>query len=397
MRYPFGTITITDKAKELVNKALESKRVSQGKYVKEFEERFADLIGVKEAVAVTSGTDADTLALSVLYDYGAKRGDNVIIPSLTFVATANSVINAGFVPNFVDVERDTLNINPERIKEKINEDTIAIMPVHLMGKPADMNKISQLAKQYDLKVIEDAAEAHGTKYHGRDAGTMGDMGAFSLYLAHIISSVEGGIITTDNKDYAKILRSLRSHGRWCSCSPCRMNITGDYCQRRFQDGKDMRFTFQRIGYSTKMNELEAAVGLGTLDIYHDILEKRIGNLDYLIENLQEFGPILQTFKKEDYEVIGPHAFPIILSEDAPFTREQYAQHLEQNGIETRVLFDSIPTGYDSFKFMGHTRGDFPESEYIGEKGLHIGVHQDLENDHLDYFLEKTRDFVGLHS
>ena len=150
MKIPFGTMLVTEKAKKLVAEVMESGFLSSGKYVREFEEKFADLIGTKDAVAVSSGTDADTLAMAVMYDYGAKRGDEVIVPSLSFVATGNAVLHAGFVPIFVDVEMHTLNINPDRIEEAINEKTRAIMPVHLMGKPADMDKIMAIAKRRSL-------------------------------------------------------------------------------------------------------------------------------------------------------------------------------------------------------------------------------------------------------
>jgi len=260
MKISFGTISITKKSKDLINEILDSGRVSNGKYVRKFEEEFARLLGTKEAVAVSSGTDADVLALATLYDFGAKRGDEVIIPSLSFVATGSSVLHAGFKPVFVDVEKETLNINPEKIEEKITEETRAIMPVHLVGKPADMDAINEIAKKHDLYVIEDAAEAHGAAYKGKKVGTLGDMAAYSLYLAHIISTIEGGIIVTDNSDFAEILRSLRSHGRACKCKVCTLNLKSGYCPKRMNSEEDPRFNFERIGYSAKMNEVEAAIG-----------------------------------------------------------------------------------------------------------------------------------------
>ena len=157
MSVPFGTISIPERSKELIAEILDSKRISNGKHVRMFEDRFAELIGVKEAVAVSSGTDADVLALAVLHDYGATRGDEVIIPALSFVATGNAVLHAGFTPAFVDVERETLNIVADRIEAAITERTRAIMPVHLMGKPAEMDTINAIARTHDLRVIEDAA------------------------------------------------------------------------------------------------------------------------------------------------------------------------------------------------------------------------------------------------
>lgn len=273
------------------------------------------------------------------------------------------------------------------------------MPVHLMGKPAEMDKINMIARKHNLIVIEDAAEAHGALYKGKNAGALGDMAAFSLYVAHIISTVEGGIVTTNNPDFAEILRSLRSHGRACKCESCVLNTASAYCSKRFRYGEneDIRFIFERIGFSSKMNELEAAVGLGNLEIYEDILNKRRENLYYLIESFKRFEPFLMTLEKEDDEEIGPHAFPMIIQENAKFTREQLVNYLEKSGIDTRNLFSSIPTQCPGFRFQGHKPGDFPHAEYIGENGIHIGVHQDLGRKECDFILRTIEEFLKKHA
>ena len=396
MKIPFGTISITKSAKELINNALDSGRVSGGKYVREFEKRFAELVGTKTAVAVSSGTAADTLSLAVLYDFGAKRGDEIILPALSFVATGNSVLEAGFKPVFADIERETLNINPKKIEKVITEKTKAILVVHLMGKAADMDAIKEIAKKHNLYVIEDAAEAYGGEYKRKNVGTLGDMVAFSTYVAHLVSTIEGGVITTDNSDFAEILRSLRSHGRACKCEVCTLNIKGGYCPKRFQYGEDIRFLFERIGFSSKMNELEAAVGISNLDIYNEIFGKRRKNLLSLMEKFEKFKPYLTTIKEEKDEKIGPHAFPIIIQEEAPFKRRELVDYLEKNEIETRHLFSSMPTQCKGFSFLGYKLGDFPEAEYIGSNGLHIGVHQDLNEEHIDYFIEKVNEFLSIY-
>ncbi|MBU0881472.1 MAG: DegT/DnrJ/EryC1/StrS family aminotransferase, partial [Candidatus Omnitrophica bacterium] len=282
MKVTFGTLTVTRKSKALVKEVLKSNRISSGKYVRTFEKMFAAVVGTKEAVALSSGGDADALALAVLYDFGARRQDEVIVPALSFVATGNSVLQAGFVPVFVDIDRVTLNIDPLKIEAAITKKTRAIMPVHLMGKPAAMDEINRIAKRYKLYVIEDAAEAHGAKYKGRNVGTLGDMAAFSLYVAHIITTVEGGVVVTDKREFAEILRSLRSHGRACKCDSCVLNLSSGYCAKRFKGGRnnDIRFIFERIGYSSKMNEMEAAIGIGNIDEYKNILEKRRKNFKY---------------------------------------------------------------------------------------------------------------------
>lgn len=369
---PFGTVSITDHAVALINKALASKWVTRGKYVQAFEEKFAALFGVAHAVAVSSGTDADAIACATLYDYGAQRGDEIIVPALTFVATANAVVQAGFRPVFVDVDRQTLNMNPDRIEAVITPKTRAIMPVHLMGKPARMDRIMEIAKNHHLKVIEDAAEAHGAEFQGKKIGTFGSMAAFSLYAAHIVTTVEGGIILTNNQKLATTMQSLRNHGM--------VN----------------KFEFRRIGFSAKMNELEAAVGLGNIEIFEDILHKRRRNLLYLIDLFREFEKYFITLHEDDNEKIGPHAFSIILKENLPFTKESFVEYLDDQGIDSRNLFYSIPTQCQSYQFLGYKLGDFPEAEYCANNGTHIGIHQDIELNQLDYVAEVVKKFLKRH-
>jgi len=368
-RVPFGTVSITDDARELIQEALESKWVTRGKCVQEFEEGFAQLFGVKEAVAMSSGTDADALSCAVLYDFGAKRGDEIIVPALSFVATGNAVFQAGFNPVFVDVKRGTLNIDPDKIEEVITSKTRAIMPVHLMGKPAAMDEICAIAKKHDLHVIEDAAEAHGAQYKGKKIGSIGDMAAFSLYAAHIITTIEGGIVITDDSHMAEALRSLRNHG-----------IVG-------------KFEFQRIGFSAKMNEIEAAVGLGNIKIFDQILEKRRRNLLYLIDKFKQFKDYFITVREEVHEKIGPHAFSIILRESVGFTKDEFVNYIENAGVDSRNLFYSIPTQCPNYAFLGKKLGQFPEAEYCSDHGTHIGIHQDIELEDLDYVERVVKDFI----
>jgi len=368
-KVPFGTVSITPKAKALIDKAIEKKWVTKGEYVREFEDRFAALFGVKYGIAVSSGTDADAIACAALYDFGAKRGDEIIIPALTFIATANAVLQAGFKPVFVDVKRETLNIDPDKIEAVITKRTRAIMPVHLMGKPADMDKIMAIAKKHKLYVIEDAAEAYGAKYKGQTVGAIGDMACFSLYAAHIITTIEGGMLITNNASMAEAARSLRNHGI---------------------DGK---FRFKRIGFSAKMNEIEAAVGLGNIEIFHDILEKRRRNVRYLIKQFAQFEKYFWYLKEESHEELGPHAFSIILKPQVNFTKDEFVSDLEKEGVDSRNLFYSIATQTPSYEFMGYKLGDFPEAEYCSDNGTHIGCHQDIELVQCDYAIEAVARFL----
>ena len=392
----FGTIRVSSLARRLIDEALDSTRISSGRLVRRFEQRFAELIGAAGAVAVSSGTDADVLALAVLHDLGARRGDEVIVPALSFVATGNAVVHAGFVPRFVDVRRDTLNIDPAQIEAAVTPRTRAILPVHLMGKPAAMDEINAIAARHGLLVVEDAAEAHGATYHGRPAGTLADLSAFSLYVAHIITTGEGGVVTARRPEHLEILRSLRSHGRACACEQCTLNTASRFCQKRFrgEDGEDVRFRFDRIGYSSKMNELEAAIGLGSLEAYHQILARRRRNLKYVLDRFERFAPHLVTIREEPHEIIGPHAIPIIIQEGAPFSRAELTRTLEGHGVETRTLFASMPTQCRGFEYLGYRPGQFPAAEYLGRQGLHVGVHHDLELEDMEYLLSVLTAFLA---
>ncbi len=369
-KVPFGTVSITEEAKALIHEALETKFVTRGKYVAEFENLFAKLFKNKFAVAVSSGTDADAISLAALYDFGAERGDEIIVPALSFVATGNSVLQAGFKPVFVDIKKETLNIDVDKIEAAITERTRAIMPVHLMGKPADMDPIMAIAEKHRLFVIEDAAEAHGAEYRGRLIGTIGQMAAFSLYAAHIVTSIEGGMIVTNDERIAEALRSLRNHG-----------IVN-------------KFEFRRIGFSAKMNEIEAAVGIGNIKMFDNILDTRRRNLLYLIEHFRKFEPYFITLKEEEGEKIGPHAFSIILREGCNFTKDEMVAFLDGEGVDSRNLFYSMPTQCPSYAFLGYKLGDFPEAEYCGEHGFHIGIHQDIGLPQLDYTVEAIEKFLN---
>ncbi|GAG16229.1 unnamed protein product, partial [marine sediment metagenome] len=194
----------------------------------------------------------------------------------------------------------------------------------------------------------------------------------------------------------EILRSLRSHGRACKCVQCVLNTNFGYCQKRFNNeyGGDIRFIFERIGYSAKMNEIEAAVGLGNIEIYSEILQKRRQNLIYLMSKFKKFKPLLVSITEGPDEMIGPHAFPVIIQENNGFSRDDLVLYLEKKGIDSRSLFLSMPTQCSGFKFLGYSLGEFPNAEYIGRNGLHIGIHQDIEKEDLDYFIETIEEFLS---
>lgn len=371
-KVPFGTMTVTPDVFPKIADVLSKRMLTNGKYVAEFESKFAEKMGAKYAIAVSSGTDADTLALASLYELGAKRGDEVIIPALTFVATANAVVNAGFVPVFVDVDEYTLNIDVYKIEDAITSKTRAIMPVHLMGKPAQMEGILDIARRHRLNVIEDAAEAHGAMYKGKMVGTVAPISAFSLYAAHIISSIEGGMILTSSKLLNDVIRSLRNHG---------LQLQGS------------NWTFERIGYSSKMNELEAIVGLGNLEKMDEIVYKRQANFKYLKKRLDKHQEFFYTINEGIDERLSPHAFPIILRENCSIPKYQFTDYLTYKGIDHRNLFYSLPTQSKCYRYLGYQYGSFPMAEKLSELGTHIGIHQDLSLEQLDYVADSIDQFI----
>lgn len=370
MRIMFGDLKIGDIGKRYIKRALDKNWASEGDNVKEFEEKFVARFGYKHAIATSSGTDADICSCTSLYDFGAKRGDEIITPALSFVATANSILAAGFIPKFVDIELETLNIHPSKIEEAITGKTRAIMVVHTMGKPCEMDSILGIANANNLKVIEDACEAHGAIYKGKVVGTIGDMGTFSFYVAHLIVCGEGGMVVTNNDEIAKVVRSVKSHGR---------------------PFDSIYFDFQRVGYNSRMNDLEAAIGLESIEHFDKTFNKRKNNLYKLLKLTEELSDYFYFLKEENYEKVSPHAFPLVLREEK-YDQNRLYNYLESKGIQCKTLFGSLPTQHNAFKFLGYKPGQFPAAEYVGENGLHFGIHQYLNDDDLVYISDTLKGY-----
>lgn len=364
MRISFGELRIGDTAKRYLQRAIDRNWVSEGENVREFEQKFAEKFGYKHAIATSSGTDADICSCASLYEFGAQRGDEIIVPALCFVACANSILAAGFIPRFVDIDIETLNLDPKKIEDAITKKTRAIMMVYNMGKVYPIEDVVQIAQLHNLRVIEDSCEAHGGKYNGKLVGTFGDMATFSFYAAHIIVAGEGGMIVTNNDEIAKVARSVRTHGRPLG---------------------SVYFDFQRIGFNSRMNELTAAIGLEGLEKFDETFDRRRKNLRHLLDRLQDSGVAryCHLIKDEPLEVVSPHAFPLVLRNPI-LNRERLYSFLESKGIQCKTLFGSLPTQHKAFKFLGYKLGDFPVAEYVGDNGLHFGIHQYLTEDDIEY-------------
>ncbi len=361
-RISFGHIEIGRTARKYLGEAIQRHWVSEGRNVRRFEAGFARKFGYKHCEATSSGTDAGIVAFAALYDRGAKRGDEVITPALAFVATANCILAAGLKPRFVDVELGTLNIDPAKIEEAITPRTRAIQVVHTMGRPCKMGSILKIARKHKLAVIEDCCEAHGATLNGKVIGSFGLAGLFSFYAAHMICSGEGGMISTSDAGFAALCRSVRSHGR---------------------RGGQLYFAFDRIGFNSKMNDLEAAVGLEGLSMFDWTFSTRRKYLARLHKLLAPLEDRLILYRDGPGEVICPHAYPIVMRDPKKSMDELY-QLLESKGVQCKTLFGSLPTQHRAFDFMKIRKGSFPVSERIGRTGLHFGVHQYLKEKDLEF-------------
>jgi len=396
IRITIGTVNIGDRARQLLLDAVERNRISGGKFVREFEQLLERFHKIKNCVCVSSGTDADTIALLALKEEGVRDGDGVIMPAVNFISVANSAMLAGLRPVFVDVDNRTFNIITEQIEDKLTDNTKVLLPTHLFGKFVDMDSIIEIAKAHNLFIIEDACEALGSKYNNRLAGTFGDFGTFSFYVAHIITTGEGGAVITADDRRDSILRSLRSHGRACACKVCSLNVDSGNCPMRFDleegDLDDKRFYFERIGCSAKMNELEAALGIEQMINIDEIIKKRNENLLYFCDLLKGLKEYIVMMEQDESEFISPLCMPIVIKDGLPVRRQEIVSHLEERGIETRPMFGSIPTQQPSYRFLGYKYGDFPNAEWIGRNGFYVGIHQNITEVEIEYMAENITAF-----
>ena len=356
-KYPFGTITITQTTKNLTKEILDSGKISSGKYVREFEKQFAKLVGTKYAVAVSSGTDADALALAVLYDYGANRGDEVIIPALSFAATGNAVLQAGFVPTFVDIDRNTLNINPNMIENVITKKTKAIMPVHLYGLPCDMSALLALAQKHNLVIIEDAAQAVGAEIEGQRVGSFGT-GCFSFYATKNLTTAEGGMITTNDETLAQKLQMIRHHGM------------------------RQRYWHEMLGFNFRMTDIQAAIGLAQLDKLEALTAKRIANAKFFSKELSAVAhvPVVPPGYRHVF-----HQYTIRVRGD----RDWLVEQLKARGIGTGIYYP-IPIHQQPFYLQLGYRDTLPVSERLAKQVISLPVHPGLSHADLERIVHEVR-------
>lgn len=392
-----GDFRLGENEKKAILEVIEGGRISEWKKVKQFEKSFAAYIGTKYCLAVNSGTSALlTGLLALLYDKRfpkANKGAKIITSPVTYISTVNAIVLSGFEPVFVDIDKRTFKLKVEEIEDilkKENSDNYAgILPVHLMGYPNDMDKINAIAEKYDLFVLEDSAQAHGSLYKGKKVGSLGLLAGFSFYIAHNIQAGEMGCVTTNDEKLFKLMLQLKANGRVCNCPICtriKGTCPGATKYDYDEDDYDPRFVHEYISYNFKTMEFPAALGLSQMKNADQIFKKRQENVRYLNKGLSEFSEFL--YLPVFDESVSYLAYPIIIKEHANIERKWLRKSLEEEGVENRPLFGCIPTQQPAFSYLREQYKDrLPRAEYVGKNAFYIGCHQYLEKDDLDYIIK----------
>lgn len=347
-KFPISNISLEGNELKYVNEAVKSTWISStGKFISQFESKFSQFCSVDYSVATSNGTTALHLAIESL---NIGIGDEVIVPSLTFAATANAVIHSGATPVFVDSLKDHWNIDPEKILNAINSNTKAILAVHLYGQPCDMKRIMKIANEHNLFVIEDCAESTGANINGKKVGSIGDIGCFSFYGNKIITTGEGGMCTTNNYELNERMRVLRDHGM----------------------DKSKRYWHNEIGFNYRMTNLSAAIGVAQMEQIELFLEKRqILRTQY--DNLINFNSNL--LKPID-SVFGDQVdwfYNLNLSSKTKIKRDQLILELSKVGIDSRPFFYPIHLMPPYFKYLG-SKKDFSNAEAFGKYGMNLPLY-----------------------
>lgn len=344
---------------DAVTEVLSSGMIAQGPKVEEFELAFSEYTGCEYAAAVNSGTAALHIALLA---HGIGKEDEVITSPFTFIATANSILYTGAKPVFADIEPDTYNIDPEKIKEKINSKTKAIMPVHLYGQSADMKAIMEIAEDYKLVVIEDACQAHGAECLGKKAGSFGT-GAFSFYPTKNMTTSEGGIITTSDREIAEKSKMIRAHG------------------------SRVRYLHEMLGFNLRMTDIAAAIGLAQLEKLDGFNASRQKNAAMLSEGLKSISGIVPATTREGYTHVF-HQYTIRAQ-----NRDKLADFLKEKGIGTGVHYP-IPIHKQPYYMELGYKDSLPVSEKAAEEVLSLPVHPALSRDDVLKVIKEVKEFYA---
>jgi dTDP-4-amino-4,6-dideoxygalactose transaminase len=372
----------------VTKEVLSSAGYIMGKNITEFEKEFAEYIGVKHAISVGNGTDSLVIALKSL---GIGNGDEVITTPFTFFATAEAISAVGAKPVFVDVEKDTFNIDPMKIEEKITNNTKAIMPVHIFGQSAKMDEINEIAKKHNLKVIEDACQAVGAKYKNRNIGTLGDVACFSFFPTKNLGCAgDGGMIVTSDDNIATIARALRTHGSGENGQKAYNllnNIEEEVKSASHADDtvyNPLKYYNYLIGFNTRLDAIQGAIlriKLPHLDKWN---EKRRQIAEIYDEKLKDTELVTPVIKSENEPVY--HMY-ILQSED----REAILNKLREKGVATGVYYP-VPLHLQKvYKDLGYKEGDMPISEYLSHRTFAIPVYPELIDEQINYIVESIKE------
>ena len=369
-RYPLGVPTYGAEEVTAALDVLLSDRLTMGPKVEAFERAFAARIGAKHAVMVNSGSSANLLAFSVLssslLERPLQRGDEVIVPALTWPTTVSPLTLLGLVPVFVDIDPTTLCLDPVSVKAAITKKTRAILPIHVLGNAARVDELQIVAKEHGLLLIEDCCEALGTELDGKVAGTFGDAGTYSFFYSHHLNTIEGGMLVTGSDEIADLARVMRTYG-WA-----RPSASYDALAARNPE-IDARFLFMAVGFNFRPTEIQAAFGieqLAKLDAFNDARRR---NAALWSERLAKYPKFIKLTRPAEGCLHTWFYYPFLVAEGAPFTREHLSEHLESKGIETRTIltgnFVKQPAAEQLHYRVG---GELPITESVMRRGIMFG-------------------------
>lgn len=363
-KIPLFDLNFDESEEKAVIETLKSKWISTGPKTAEFEDKFAKMLQIKYAVALSNCTVALHLALKVL---GIKDGDEVICPSLTFVATVNSIRYVNATPVFADVKSyDDLTIDPEDIERKLTAKTKAIVVMHYGGFACDMNSIQNIANKYNLKIVEDACHGPLSEYNGQRLGTIGDIGCFSFFSNKNISTGEGGMIITNNAVYYEKLKLLRSHG-----------MTSLSYERA--KGHSTSYDVIELGYNYRMDDIRASIGIVQLDKLMNDLKKRATVRKWYIEELSEIDEIIIPFKSYT-DFTSNYIFPIILKNSDTETRDKFRTKLAQAGVQTSIHYPAV----HRFSIYKDYYKELPTTDYVTNNLITLPMYSNLKLEGIKY-------------
>lgn len=350
-----------------VNEVLQSGILAQGARVAQLEEDFAKYCGVKHALAVNSGTAALHAAL---YAAGVKEGDEVITVPFSFIATINPILMVGAKPVLVDIDPETFCMDVTQLEQVITPKTKAIIPVHLYGQPVNHDEIRAIADKHELKIIEDACQAIAADYKGQKAGSLGDLGCFSLYATKNIMCGEGGMVTTNDDEYAAAIRQFRQHG-----------MSGPYM-------------YEDLGYNYRLTDLQAAIAIEQLKKVDRFTAARQKNAQALGEGLAGIkGLVLPTTASDRTHVF--HQYTIRVTNDFPMDRDSFVKELQERGVGAAVYYPRALHTYPHIAKLGFNIGDFPEAEKAASEVISLPVHPEVTSDDVATIVKTLREIANV--